>query len=458
MSLFSILLHAPNHLPRAIVAASSLVFLSSFGAFGDPLTSNNGFYPDASDYAGPFVAANLDYPDTLPDARFPAGGALQQPLTVETAQDYMLLLKEYITPSFSTIINEPTSWDPKAAGWYDLVWSGGSNAPTGGREALMNTYTGQIIHATSFGAPHQPTSQYVQNHAVIYYDARAASMLGSVWADLYDADLSALSFPEGSIVIKAEATTPAISQWPSVLDGAATWQVFRPSTLDQATKKANPVPKVVEAHPLQMSIKVKDRVASPVTGWVFMAFVYDAAADGPTVWDRFVPLGAMWGNDPQFNRDPKGLPANARLTETWVNPDKPAFTEDTLGWGGRMAGPMDVATRQGVITARGTHMGDKNLGASSCMSCHGAGEYPFTVNLYPSPNSSFPPNGEPFLLYEPGSVQWAQWFENRPGDTAQSGGRGPVATDYDMAIMFALGATPHVSGKPVRALERFSVH
>ncbi|MGI9395588.1 MAG: hypothetical protein ACR2OY_13140, partial [Boseongicola sp.] len=227
-----------------------------------------------------------------------------------------------------------------------------------------------------------------------------------------------------------------------------------PEGVDKSTLK----PVVVDAHPLQMSIKVKDSVASPVTGWVFMAFVYDATSTGQTVWDRFVPIGAMWGNDPQFNHLPKGLPEGGTLTETWVNPDKPPFTEDTLGWGGRMAGPMDVATRQGVITTSGTKYGNEDIGASSCMSCHGAAEYPFSVNLYPSPNKVFPPNGAPFLLYDPGSAEWAEWFMNRKGNEAQSGGRGPIATDYGWGILFALGSTPRVDGKAGHAVDEFDVH
>lgn len=374
----------------------------------------------------------------------------------------MMALKDFIGPSFSLIINDPGSWDPVEAGWYDLVWSGNSDQdpkdPTSGREALMNTYTGQIIHRTSFAAGHRPSSEFVQNHAVIYYDEQSASMLGEVWKDLYDADISKLSFPEGSIVIKTEATTPSIEEWPSVLTGAATWQVFRPTTLDQGNKVTPLVPTVVTAHPLQMSIKVKDSVASPETGWVFMAFVYDAKSTGQTVWDRFVPIGAMWDNDPEFNNDPNGLPEGDTLKETWVNPNKPQFTEDTLGWGGHMAGPMDVATRQGVITTSGTYYENQDIGASSCMSCHGAAEYPFSVNLYPSPNKVFPRNGEPFLLYDPGSAEWAEWFMNRKGDQAQSGGRGPIATDYGWGILFALGSTPRVTGKTGLAVDEFDVH
>lgn len=427
-------------------------------ASADPLTSNNGLYPSESEYDGRFIAANLEYPKTPTSKRFPAGGSTGEAITVENAGAYMRDLKDHIGPSFSTIINQPELWDPVAAGWYDLVWSGASSGspvdPTGGREAIMNTYTGQILHATTFSEEHRPTSAFVQNHAVMYYDDHAATMLGKVWADLYDAELAELTFPEGSIVIKGEATTPSIQEWPEVLTGAATWKVFRPSTDHQAYKVTPLIPQVIEAHPLQLSIKVKDSVASPETGWVYMAFVYDANSKGVTPWDRFVPLGATWGNDPEYNRDPNGLPDGKSLQETWVNPNAPAFTRDTLGWGGRMAGPMDVATRQGVFTTGGKQYAQQDIASSSCLSCHSAAEFPFTSNLYPSPNRSFPRNGEPFLLYDPGSEEWARWYENRPGSESMNTHRGTSPTDYDMAIMFALGETSRVTGKPGLAVDQ----
>lgn len=449
---------------KSLICALGVALLPMAVA-ADPMTSNNGLYPKEGTYKGRFNVANLNYPQEPVSERFPAGGPLGQPLTVENAGTYVRALKDHIGPSFSTIINDPESWDPVAAGWYDLVWSGagsagadGSTDPTSGREALMNTYTGQIVPATIFTDANRPSTEWVQNHAVMYYDDRAATMLGRVWADLYDADVSQLTFPEGSIVIKAEATTPSIDEWPKVLEGAASWTVYRPTTADQANKVTPLEPTLVTAHPLQLSIKVKDTVASPETGWVYLAMIYDARSPGVTPWDRFVPVGAMWGNDPQFADVPSGLPAGKQLQESWINPNAPDFTRETLGWGGRLAGPMDVATRQGVITTGGQSYGPKDIGASSCISCHSAAEFPFTMNLYPSPNRSFPMNGEPFLLYEPGSVEWAQWFQNRPGNVSMSQGRGPVATDYDMAIMFALGATAKVSGAPGLAIENFDAH
>lgn len=485
----------------------------------DPLAGNNGLYPPAAAWSGPFREASLQYPRQPVASGWPFG-VDGLPISVETAPEYMSRLKAFIEPTLRGMIETPHRWNPADNGWYDMVWQGqGSNGPDGttdptsGREALLNTYTGQIVPASSWRRAHQPTVAWVQNHAVIYYNATAAAMLGRLWRDLYAPDISQVSFPEGSIAIKVEAVTPTPEQWPLV-KGAAEWHVYRPAPPDTPNPNKTPQagaapsataataapgesgplavagadgaatpgsfdpavakaaiaasvaagPKVLTVRAFQMSVAVKDSAASPQTGWVYGAFVYDAASEGETPWDRFVPVGAMWGNDPQFARDPRGLPRGKQLTETWINPAAPRFTMDTLGWGGRLAGPMDVATRHEVITTDGTrYSGAQHIRVSSCLSCHGSAEFPYTTNLYPSPNKRFPPDGaatDPFLLYTPGSPEWARWFQNRPGNagTTDTGDARIPGLDYDMVIMFALSSFNRAMGNDGFVFREFHGH
>lgn len=417
-------------------------FLATGALADDPIASNNGLYPEASQWSGRYLLANFDYPQNAPVEGLWRGAA-QAPLTPETAPQYLEALKRHLEPDLRVLIDQVDQWDPKEAGWYDMVWSGegspladGSTDPTSGREALMNTYTGQILPPETFTTV--PPASSVQNHAVIYYNDVAATTLRDVWGDLYAPRPERAQFRDGAIVVKAEAVPLSAEEWP-VLRGAASWHVFRPS-IEAQTKGEKPLrPEVLEAHPIQMAIKVKDSIAAPETGWVYLAYVYDADHPGKTPWDRFVPLGAMWGNDPDLTNDPDGLPPGATLRESWINPEAPAFTHDTLGWGGRLAGPMDVATRHNVITPSGRrYEAEDRLRASSCLSCHGAAEFPFTANLYPSPNRSFPRDGDAFLLYDPGTADWARWFQNRRGDEPMSSNIGGIALDYDMVMMFAL--------------------
>lgn len=450
--------------PSARPFLAALVALVSFGPAmaADPLASNNGLYPEAPEYDGTYNVANLDYPQALPVG---AGAvwASSEPLTVEQAPAYAARLKAFLDDDMRSLINDNRSWDPVARGWYDLVWSGegkpgadGRTDPNSGREALMNTYTGQIMPPTTFDEPVPKTA--VQNHAVIYYNDVAAYTLGQVFADFYNPRLSAMPFKDGAIVMKVEAATPTPEEWP-VLDGASTWQVYRPTVEDQMSPTAEQRPHVLTVRPLQMSLRVKDPVAAPETGWVFVAFTYKADAPGDTPWDKFVPVGMQWGNDPQFANLPNGRPDDAPLRETWVNAEAPTFIHDTLGWGGRLSGPMDVSTRRNVILPDGTRYGrDNGLRVSSCQSCHSAAEFPFSVNLYPSPNKIFPRDGEPFLLYKPGSAEWAEWFQNRPGNQPFSRNRGATALDYDMALMFALSSFNAAAGNDLFVQFDFDVH
>jgi len=207
---------------------------------------------------------------------------------------------------------------------------------------------------------------------------------------------------------------------------------------------------------MQFDIIVKDTASSPKTGWVFSTLVYDASASGDA-WDKMVPLGVMWGNDP-------GVTSNA-LHETWINPKAPPYATMTLGWGGRLSGPNDGARND-------IQVGKKvmsNYPDSSCMSCHGPSEWQpekhtmlsFLLPSYPNPitapnNPPFRPcpNGkasDPYICSPaPGSLDWSRWFQDRNGTEPQDPNTGSVATDYDMVFAFktlpawwaATGPTP----------------
>ena len=460
---------------------SSLLLGAASLAQADPLSSNNGMYPKPGDgtvfapdiYSGAYNVANLDYPEELPDADWPPKNRLFGPLNKDNAEDYMNGLKDHIAPTMRILIEDAQNWDAAEANWYNIVWRGAGEPgnPLSGREAIMNTNRGQIVPSNSWSEGHRPTTDWVQNYGVIYYNERAAYTLGQVWEDLYEPKLSRMNFNDGSIVVKVEAATVRPEQWPwddpasggSVLNDAAEWQVYRPTTEDQKAYQRDPsftlINQVQTVYPFQLAIKVKDSVAAPDTGWVFMGFVYDATSDGATVWDRFVPAGMMWGNDPNLTDDPSGLPDGKELQETWVNDEAPEFVRDTLGWGGRMAAPMDVAVRHQVVLPDGSwYTREKRFNASSCLSCHGTAQFPFTANLYPSPNLVFPPDGMPFPMYQPGSLKWAEWFQNRPGNEPQTKSLKIKALDYDLNTMMALGEWAGKTGRDEVAFEVFDGH
>lgn len=302
-------------LGAAVAALSGSIYYSAEaqGNPNDPYALNNGNYPTRDQYSGPFTIANHDYDDIKPtaDKKF----VQTESISLETAPIYLSALKLYLTPTISNLVNGVKPWNPGDNGWYDMVWIGqgdrrsdNSIDPTSGREPISNTYTGQIEPAAVYSSNRFDPSRQgpvptgpVQNHASIYYNDVAATMLAQLWANPYEPNVDAVDFPDGSVVVKIEAVTTPPDVW-SVTTNASVWQVFRPPIPagydpDNPPKVSAPA-EVIDVYPIQLSIAVKDTTASPQTGWVFAAFVYDADAPGATAWDRFVPLGAMWGNDP----------------------------------------------------------------------------------------------------------------------------------------------------------------
>ena len=450
-----------NWAGSVILAAAGGIWFPVAALANDPLASNNGLLPGRTEYEGPLKTANFDSPE-IADPAVPVW-TQGEPLTVANAPAYAARLKEFLDAPLRQLIDDAPNWDPVAAHFYDLVWLGegetgpdGKTDPTSGREAVMNTYSGQILPPQTFHKDNRPAVP-VQNHAVIYYNEQAAVGLGQVWSDLYNPNIRNFAFPEGSIVIKAEAATPTPEQWP-VLTGASTWTVYRPPVNADSTDGGA---EILTIHPVQISLRIKDSKASPVTGWVFASYVYDRSLGDDTTpaFDKFVPLGLQWGDDPEYANLPEGKPEGGSLTETWVNEKAPDYANDTMGWGGRLAGAMDVAVRHNVLTVSGErYPAEVPFAASSCQSCHSSAEYPFTSNLYPSPNKSFPPDGQTFLLYDPGSPDWQRWFQNDPGNRPLTHNRGVTALDYDMALMFSLSAFSAASGNRLLVVPDFDVH
>lgn len=450
------------------------VLLSAHAQGPDPFAANNTVYPDAKDWRDKaFRVSNYDYPARPVVSRWPRvrpKGAL----TKANAPAYVAAVKSFIEPAIIGLVDDPLRWSPQQAGWYDMPWGGqgstmsnGKIDPSSGREALLGSYTGQILQNISYPVKQRPTESRFQNHAVVYYNDVAAYQLGKIWKDPFKPDLAATQFPEGSIAVKVEGVTLTEDQWPSasgppVLKGSPVSYLYRPSVASMINEPdpTKRVPVITPIRFLQMAVRIKDREASPKTGWVFIAFVYDSRSQGAKVWDRVTPVGAMWGNDPQLAGYANGLGPNGVLQETWVNSDLPEFVPYGLGWGGRLAGPLDVGLRHNVVTVSGKRYERGNsFPATSCVSCHGSAQYPFVANLYPSPNMVFPEDGQQFLFFDPGSPAWATWFQNRPGTEAMSSkghSSGIVAADYDMMLTFALSAAN--GSADAQAFKRPRVH
>jgi hypothetical protein len=474
---------------RSVAPLLALAMVGSLALAGgaraaDPFDSNNGFYPPANSnpppFDGPYKFRQLshNYP-SAPPAHSWLDVKPNGPITLDNAYAYMTALKAYVAPSLRKMIEAPAEWDAAASGWYDMPWMGPADpgdvgdpakGAEDGREAILGSFTGQIILAKS--EAHRRLKVDTQNHTVVYYDGMAASTLGDIWKNINAPNQAAASYREGSLVVKAGGVAATPDEWPEV-DGAAIWRVYRPPPAQVIDNKLHPddpvpwAPVLTDLRVMQFDIIVKDTDAAPETGWVFATFIYDKTAPkGTGPWDQLIPLGATWGNDPEFDSYYLGHPPHdpndpdaARLKQFWRNPKAPEYALATLGWGGRMSGPIDIAERHGVVlvdnAAPGEFKADDDckkaphtdiegpFRASGCLSCHGTSQSATPARMYPSPvPARLPMDGQTFCLFRPGGADWARWFQNRSGGQPQNPStyRPAVAN-----IMASMAMTPAAS-------------
>ena len=402
-----------------------------------PFQDNNGMIPPKNQYAGPLFRLNHAWPTALP----PLTSAPWQvaigngAITTQNAPAYATALKDAVSANARSLIMHYDTWDAAKAGWYNEPWLGSL------RESIHGTYeAGQFGPAIFPGTGLRTT---FQTHVLTYYDARAAYTMHTFWGDsAMKPNLSTgpSQFAEGSIIVKAAifgSTDPKMPRdWWTALKGAQEWPTY--VTVDPSGTGA---PQVWPGYVAQFDIIVKDSRASPQTGWVFMTLVYDSRVQGDA-WDRMVPLGVQWGNDPQATR--AGMP----LQENWNNPAAPLYATQTLGWGGRLSGPNDGGRND--IAVNGKVM--RNEPDSSCMSCHSTAQWNNDLHRMPSfllpsfatnqqpyfqtcgDDGKPDPNGSLICSPAPGSKEWMKWFQNRKGNVAMD--PGSFATDFDEVFSF----------------------
>ena len=147
---------------------------------------------------------------------------------------------------------------------------------------------------------------------------------------------------------------------------------------------------------LQIDVAVRDRRADSTTGWVFGTFVYNGDSPGDTVWERMIPIGAMWGNDPDRLVD------HGPLLETAVNAEALPLVQH-LGFEDRLNGPVDNRI-------------------SSCLSCHSTAEIPEDLSERRTP--PLPPSSDPAVI--------ARYFRNIEAQTPFTTGR--LSVDYSLQL------------------------
>ena len=412
-----------------------------------PFANNNGQLPP--NYKGPLFTLSHNYPATVapPPAQWPWREAIGNgQITVANAGAYVEALKKYIATDMQLMLTDSPQWNAATLGWYSEPWTGYLREATHGMYVGSTPFPPDLFKGSGLT---KPFTTYV----LTFYDKRAANALYNVWgvtATNPAIKAGTPQFADGGIVVKAAFSTANADVWP-VMAGAQQWNLYISTNATKDHSPSQP-PEFDETSFFQFDIIVKDAQSAPQTGWVFSTLVYDKDAPGD-FWDKMVPLGAMWGNDPQADSSKSPPPA---LTQNWINPKAPAYAKMTLGWGGRLSGPNDGAVNDAVVDGP-IPLVSPNLPSSSCMSCHSVAEWPLQSFLLPTatdPNQFAPEgfvNSDYLVMWPPGSAgkdgisQWMHWFQSRPG--TQPADTGSVAFDYDMVFVFkSLNAWSSVQG------------
>src|ERR1051326_5830618 len=350
-------------------------------------------YPDAQmaptpGWAGPVFRLSQAYPKTRPN---PGPQPWKQ-------YDFRTQWREYLNAVLHYCYegNAEVDWVGQkntVRTWYNAPWlHWGRN----GRE-FVHGLTYERVALEGELAPSQ-TSKF-QDWAVGFYNSLGGWVIGRVWRDPDHPNADAALFPDGTVSFKLLFTQATVEQVP-YLKNAFEWDAYHYKDLSIPTNPRG-IRQIAKVRLLQLDVAVRDSRADSTTGWVFGTFVYNGDAQGNTPWERMVPVGLMWGNDPGVTRDM--VVAGTKLKETIIN-DASILPKEHLGWAGRLNGPVDNPI-------------------SSCLSCHSTAQSPAAAPVIP-PSS-----------VTQGSAEWMKWFRNvKAGEPFTQGDASIRSLDYSLQL------------------------
>lgn len=357
-------------------------------------------------YDGRVFRLSQDFPTRAPNIR--KDKALRAILKMDFKDDwyaYAMAVRDYVFEGNTNPDDYENSFnleDNTVRNWFHVPWQ---HWGPSGREGFHGlTREGPILEKML--APEQTTGSYA--YAVGFYNEPGGYTIGQMWHDIDYPDLSYFKagngFPVGTVVGKVLFTTLDASQVPYLVDPIS-WQAYiynkdiPGNTGDQCTDNLPECQSQTTVNLIQMDIMVRDPRADDTGGWVFGTFMYNGTLGNDNRWDNMIPVGLMWGNDPEErlssnNPTPTKTIINPALKETVINQrmvnGKPELPPTHLGWGGRLNGPVDNPN-------------------SSCMSCHSTAQYPSISAIMPFLND--PPVAVPAVGTEAGDA-WMFWFRN----------------------------------------------
>jgi hypothetical protein len=364
-----------------------------FPSYGAPLPAS---------YRGPQFHLSQDYPTTAPSS---------SDLPVFYKTDFKKNWKMYLLQARSYCLagNIATNWEVQrnpVRRWYNMPWQ---HYGQFGREGI-DGLTKEAPIAVKQLAPTQTLAGVT--YAIGFYNPAGGYTIGQVWKNHDAPDLSAARFANGTVMCKllfanlptenVAAQVPSLVnpiQWSAnvTIANRAPTKTPKISAFDSCLAGSQYCARAIRKVTLiQMDLMAKDDRAP--THWIFGTFQYNGTLNHKNHWLNLVPVGLMWGNDPEndvnaSNPTPVKTIINRALKETVINPDATELPPTHLGWNSRLNGPVDNPQ-------------------SSCMSCHMTAELSTTTHAAPYPilPMLFTPGNKP--APKPGSKEWMLWFRS----------------------------------------------
>lgn len=402
------------------------------------------FSPAASSAYDPTVGAiNLPWRTDLPDAQGTSIYAWQGVEFDVSWRDYMAAFLQEIRVSGIHIDNRRLMMNPEAE-WWVVPWMDYSR---NGRERL-NGLTAE--RGPEAGDLSKNSGKNHQTWAIGWYNRPGAYAVGRVFKDPCNPMIPPdFAFPNQSASFKFLFTT-ADSNEVSYLEGAPEVDAYINPVNDPKGDKEGVEGRQPRAmRLLQVDIAVKDPNARE-TGWVMGTFIWHkpTAPDqfrGDWILDNLVPVGLMWGNDPEkldavWNK-------STTITQSRINQDLSGvvWSNDFVAWPerpypgfqGRLNGPADNPR-------------------SACLACHAAAQWRRDQPLVDSfkLDSNFT---EPKI-----KTHVSKFFMNMQGGTRHPGSKVGAPLDYSLQLEAAFdrmcrackdqklrGKTPDVCKVPI---------
>lgn len=401
-----------------------------------------GYYNAASveappeGWTGPVYALNTTFPTHVPEtcdvSECPwLGVDLDMSSTSPTpwegaAEQYSRALLDYIKRGQDL---SPNGWNilpVDGPRWYTTPYMA-ANASTG-RE-FIHGMTSELASDLSVLLGPEAAKKYQEEHpgtvhafetwATSYFNRFAGYHISQQWnahtghLNLTGGEgrtlIKGLPFREGSVLMKLLFTAASSEEVPT-LRGFPSWTANRHKVALGCERAPLPVNLV------QIDISAVDN-RSP-TKWVFATYAWDGnLPEGDSLWDRLLPLGLMWGSDP--DSFPGVSQAESKpLIESVSNPaamlDGGGSIYEHLGCNGRLAGPVDNSQ-------------------SACLSCHMAGYVAGpTATMQGQPNEDSPD------LCKSADTLNKDYFANRVYPDAYPGYEGGMPTGGSLQLQVAI--------------------